>query len=161
MRYLLIDKIKSIEFKKRIVALKNVALSEDFFTEHFVGYPVMPGALLIESAAQAATALLEISQNFKIKALLTIVEKAKFRNLVRPGDSIVIDMKIISLDNGSALLEGSITRDDTIVMDCKMVFVLRPVDIFYPEKTRPLIEATYNYWLEGAELLGFDNEVKV
>ena len=87
MRYLLIDKIKQLELNKQITAIKNVALSEDVFTDHFIGYPVMPGALQIEAVAQAATALLEVSANFKVKAILTIVEKVKFRELVKPETS--------------------------------------------------------------------------
>ena len=156
MRYLLIDKIKKIECNKFISAVKNISMSEDVFTDHFVGYPVMPGALLIESAAQASTALLEVSSKFKIKALLTIIEKAKFRELVRPGDQLTVNVTIISIQNESALLEGIITMNGKTVMDCKLIFVLKPVDIFYPQKTRVLIESTYNYWLEGAELIGFE-----
>ena len=68
MRYLFIDRIKTIECNKSITAIKNVALSEDVFIDHFIGYPVMPGALQIETVAQAATALLEVSANFKIKS---------------------------------------------------------------------------------------------
>lgn len=90
MRYLLIDKIKIMECNKKITAVKNVALSEDVFFDHFAGYPVMPGALQIEAVAQAATALPEVSSDFKSKALLNIVDKAKFRRLVKPGDQLLI-----------------------------------------------------------------------
>ena len=38
MRYLLIDRILRLEYNKQIIAIKNVALSEDFFNEHFVGF---------------------------------------------------------------------------------------------------------------------------
>ncbi len=85
MRYLLIDRIQQVEFEKQLLAIKNVALSEDVYSEHFFGFPVMPGALLIECLAQAGTALLEISSDFKKKALLVMVEHAKFRRFVHPG----------------------------------------------------------------------------
>ncbi|MEZ4821440.1 MAG: hypothetical protein R2942_03125 [Ignavibacteria bacterium] len=90
MRYLFIDKIKSIECNKSITAIKNVSLSEDVFTDHFMGYPVMPGALQIETVAQVATALLEVSSDFSFKAILSIVEKIKFRKLIRPGDQLIV-----------------------------------------------------------------------
>jgi 3-hydroxyacyl-[acyl-carrier-protein] dehydratase len=65
MRYLMIDRVERIERGRRLTAVKNVSLSEDYFREHFIGSPVMPGALLIESLAQAATALLEISREHR------------------------------------------------------------------------------------------------
>lgn len=161
MRYLFIDKIKTLECNKRITAIKNVAMSEDVFTDHFTGYPVMPGALMIEAAAQAATALLEVSANFKIKALLTIVEKAKFRRIVRPGDQLMITVNIISMQNDSALLEGIINVNDNLVMDGRFVFNLKQTDVFYPLKTRVFIESIYDFWLEGAELTGFENRKEI
>lgn len=156
MRYLLIDKIKKIECNKHITAIKNVALSEDVFTDHFTGYPVMPGAMLIEAAAQAATALLETSADLKLKALLTIVDKAKFRKIVRPGDRLFINVKIISMQSDSAMLECEIKADEIPVMDGRLVFSLRPADEFYPPKTRVFIDSIYDFWLEGAERTGFD-----
>ncbi len=158
MRYLLIDKIKQLEFNKQITAIKNVALSEDVFADHFVGYPVMPGALQIEAAAQAATALLEVSANFKVKAILTIVEKVKFRELVKPGDQLLIYVKIISMQSESAFLEGLITVNKKVVMEGKFIFVLKKAAKFYPTKTRAFIESVYNFWLDGAKLIGFKNK---
>src|SRR5512146_323110 len=155
MRFLFIDKILKIEFNKRISALKNIALSEEVFRDHFVGYPVMPGSLMIESVAQAATALLEISFDHKVKAILTIVEKAKFRELIKPGDTLIIKVEIVTMQNDSALLDGSIFLGDKLVMDCKLVFVLKPADIFYPPKVRAFMELLYDYWLDGAEMIGF------
>ncbi len=161
MRYLLIDKIKSLECNKKITAVKNVALSEDVFFDHFAGYPVMPGALQIEAIAQAATALLEVSSDFKLKAILTIVDKAKFRSIVRPGDRLLIDVNVISKQDNSAMLEGVITSDEKTVMDGRFVFNLKDADVFYPVKTRAFIESVYDFWLEDAELKGFGNRKEI
>ena len=43
---------------KRLVAVKNVTVNEDFFQGHFPGTPLMPGVLMIETLAQVATLLL-------------------------------------------------------------------------------------------------------
>jgi 3-hydroxyacyl-[acyl-carrier-protein] dehydratase len=160
MRYILIDKIKKLEFNKSITALKNVTMAEDFFADHFVGFPVLPGAIQIEAIAQAATALLEISSYYRYKALLTVIEKAKFRKLVRPGDQLSVFVNIISMQKESALVEGVISIQDKIITDGKMIFVLKPADNFYPPKTRAFVESTYDFWLEGAELIGFNEEVR-
>ncbi len=157
MRYLLIDRITSLEVFKRATAIKNVALSEDVFTDHFLGFPVMPGALLIEALAQTITALLEVSTNFKKKAILVIVEQAKFRSIVHPGDQLIITAEMISYDNSSAKLEGTVKKDKTTVMNARMVFVLKEVEQFYPKKTRHLTEALYDFWLKDARIIGLEN----
>jgi enoyl-[acyl-carrier protein] reductase III len=83
MRYLLIDRIVRLEFNQQMLAIKNVALSEDVYSEHFVGFPVMPGALLIEALAQAGTALLEVSANLKKKETLTALVTGGSRGIGR------------------------------------------------------------------------------
>ena len=131
MRYLLIDKIISIEPNKRIRAIKTVSLSEDIFLDHFPGNPVMPGALMIESAAQAGTALIEISASLKKKAFLVMVQDAKFRSLVRPGKTLTLDLNIVSIDDLSALTECEIVMNspgerEERVAAMTMTFGIRP-----------------------------------
>ncbi|HDY65929.1 MAG TPA: hypothetical protein ENH84_06840 [Phycisphaerae bacterium] len=52
MRFFLIDKITRWDVGTGAEAMKNVALSEDFFDDHFPRRPVMPGVLIIEGMAQ-------------------------------------------------------------------------------------------------------------
>lgn len=154
MRYLLIDRIHRLECNNLILAIKNVALSEDIYTEHFVGFPVMPGALLIECLAQAGTALLEVSAELKKKALLAIVDKAKFRLQVRPGDQLTISARVISMDQISAQVEGTVNVGDRLAVSAKLTFVLENSEKYYPPKVRHLVEAMYQVWLKDAELIG-------
>ena len=59
MRFFLIDRITRWEPGRAAEAVKNVALSEDFFDDHFPRRPVMPGALILEGMAQLSGLLLE------------------------------------------------------------------------------------------------------
>ena len=61
MRFFLIDKITDWRVGTNAKAIKNVALSEDFFDDHFPRRPVMPGVLIIEGIAQLSGLLLEAS----------------------------------------------------------------------------------------------------
>jgi len=156
MRYLFIDRILRLEANKQISAIKNVALSDDVFLEHFVGYPVMPGALLIEALAQAGTALLEVSTHFKKKALPVMIDQAKFRALVRPGDQLKIVATILSLDQTAAQMDGAIYVAEKLVTTAKLTFALKEADEFYPPKTRFWVDAVYDFWLKDAELVGVE-----
>ena len=153
MRYLLIDRIERLEINKRIIAIKNVAMSEDVFSEHFIGSPVMPGALLIESLAQAGTALLEVPGDVKRKALLVMVVRAKFRALVRPGDQLRVTVTLLSRDNDMAETDGTIHVGDRLVADARLVFALQDVEKFYSKEIRSIIEAGYNILLRDAQVI--------
>ena len=155
MRYLLIDRVLRLERNRSIRAIKNVSLSEDVYADHFLGFPVMPGALMIEVVAQTGTVLLEVSEDFQRKALLAMVDRAKFRSIVRPGDQLLVEATLSSVNEDVAQIAAEIRVGETVVMDGRLVFSLRPSEQFYPQKTRHLVETVYDIWLEGAELVGF------
>jgi 3-hydroxyacyl-[acyl-carrier-protein] dehydratase len=54
-----VDTIVEHDAGRRLVAVKNVTVNEEFFQGHFPGTPLMPAVLMVEALAQAATALLE------------------------------------------------------------------------------------------------------
>ncbi len=102
MRFLLIDRITEWEPGKHACAVKNVALSEDFFDDHFPMKPIMPAVLIIEGMAQLSGLLIEegvrMESRRNVKALMSIIEKAKFRRPVYPGDKLVYHAEIGSVN---------------------------------------------------------------
>jgi len=153
MRYFLIDRVIRLERSKRIIAVKCAALSEDVFLDHFFGAPVMPGALLLESMAQAATVLLEYSSGFKKKAIFVMVEQAKFRRIVKPGDQLEIELEILTNDATAVQLDGRIRVKEQIVCDGRLTFSLDEAERFYPKKTRHMVESLYDTWLQDTEII--------
>ncbi len=115
MRYHFIDKIRSIDIDHSIVTIKNATVAEDYFEEHFVGFPVVPGALQIEAIAQACGALIEISSDYRLFSVLLMVEKMKFKKMVHPGDQMIITCTQLSRNEDSALFEAKIEVDGKIV----------------------------------------------
>jgi len=92
--FLMIDRV--IEMKgDGLSALKNVTINEPFFQGHYPGNPVLPGVLQIEAMAQAAGILMlrKISTEGKT-ALFMSCDKVKFRRAVRPGDQLLINVKM-------------------------------------------------------------------
>jgi 3-hydroxyacyl-[acyl-carrier-protein] dehydratase len=96
--FLLIDKITEINLGKSIIGIKNVTFNEPQFTGHFPNNPVMPGVLIVEAMAQVSAVLvsrtLDANPHEKVIYFMSI-ENAKFRKVVRPGDSLVIFAKIL------------------------------------------------------------------
>jgi acyl-CoA thioesterase FadM len=108
----------------------------------------------VECLAQAGTALLEVSTDFKKKALLVLLERAKFRALVHPGDQLTIAVKILSIDDRFVQMDGTIHVSERLVVNARLVFTLRNIDEFYPPKTKHLMETIYDFWLKDAQIVG-------
>jgi len=54
----LVDAVTEHEAGRRVVAVKNVTVNEEFFQGHFPGTPLLPAVLMLESWSQAAAILL-------------------------------------------------------------------------------------------------------
>ena len=98
--FLLIDRVLEYETGKTLKAVKNVTVNEPFFQGHFPIKPVMPGVLIIETLAQAAAILGNLSVAEKPEAgsmyFLVGVDKARFRQIVEPGDQLIINVDFLS-----------------------------------------------------------------
>ena len=131
MRFFLIDKITEWEPGCSGCAIKNVSLTEDFFDDHFPSTPIMPGVLIVEGMAQLSGLILSegVRQETgeRVKALLSIVEKAKFRRVVRPGDTLEYRAEIISANESGGKAKVSAYVGEERVTDCVLVFSLHPI----------------------------------
>jgi len=150
VRFLLIDRITAWEPGRRGVAVKNVALSEDFFDDHFPLKPIMPGVLLLEGMAQLAGLLVEEGvrqqQGRNVKALMSIVEKAKFRRPAYPGDCLEYTATVESVNELGARAAVTAQLGAELVADCRLVFSFHAFDNPRLEARRAEILAL---WLQG------------
>jgi 3-hydroxyacyl-[acyl-carrier-protein] dehydratase len=90
MRFIFVDRITALDPGLAIETLKNVSATEDVFTDHFPGHPILPGALIVEAFAQAAQLLIGLSSDFTRVGRLTRLTRGAFRHFVRPGDQLRI-----------------------------------------------------------------------
>ena len=152
MRFFLLDRITSWEAGKRATAVKNVALSEDFFDDHFPLKPIMPGVLILEGMAQLGGVLLEDEVRRRtgrnLKALMSIIEKAKFRSPVKPGETLEYTTEILSINEAGGKVAARAQRDGAPVAECVLVFSFFEYD-------NPLAEAhrakTLSLWMKDLE----------
>jgi 3-hydroxyacyl-[acyl-carrier-protein] dehydratase len=152
MRFFLIDRITRWEVGARAEATKNVALSEDFFDDHFPRRPVMPGVLILEGMAQLSGLLLEASLRAKCgkdaKAVLTVLERTKFRDMVRPGDTLTYRAQVVSVNETGGKARVEAVRDGRPVTETEMVFAFKYVDDpKLDEKRRALMDV----WMAGIQ----------
>ena len=98
--FLLVDRVVEVEVGKRIVAIKNVTVNEPFFAGHFPGYPIMPGVLLCEAVVQAGGILArltstEVDDQAQMLAMLTSLDRVRFRQKVTPGDQLRLEVETV------------------------------------------------------------------
>ena len=119
---LLVDRIEELE-PDRIVGIKNVTVNEPFFVGHFPDFPVMPGVMIVEAMAQVAGVLVlnQIPDRKSKLVLLASVEEAKFRKPVRPGDQLVIEMKVAKRKATVAKMYGTASVNGEVVAEAGML----------------------------------------
>jgi len=116
---LLVDRVLEIEPKKRIVAVKNVTITEPVFLGHFPGRPVMPGVFLVEGMAQAGGILLLHDMPDRENKLLFFmgIEGAKFRRPVVPGDQVRYEVDVLRLRSLHCKLSGKVFVDGQLAAE--------------------------------------------
>mgnify|MGYP001562871117 FL=1 len=114
--FLFIDNVISLA-PNRIVAVKKITGKEDFLKGHFVGFPIMPGALTVEGMGQAATLLARsnIPNHHEKDVLAYKLKEVKFSAPILPGDEVRYDINLIAQDERGAILQGkAFVREDLV-----------------------------------------------
>lgn len=129
---LLVDRVLEIEKGKRIRALKNVSINEPHFLGHFPHRPVMPGVLMLEALAQAATVLtlvsLDAELDDKTVCYFAGIDGARFKRPVEPGDQLVLD---VTLDRAKASIykfTGKVWVGEDLACEAELMCTMRRID---------------------------------
>ena len=124
--FLLVDRIIKVEPNKRIVGLKNVSINEPFFQGHFPGSAIMPGVLVVEAMGQVGGLMLFNSVDNPANWLVyfTGLDKARFRNPVKPGDQIVFDLEMLQRKGPMCRMKGIAKVDGKIVVEAILMAML-------------------------------------
>ena len=97
--FLLVDEICVLEEGKKYVGVHHVRADEYYFKGHFPGNPVMPGVLVVESMSQAfgGAMMSHVAKDQGGVPLFLSIEDAKFRGIVRPGDTLEMPIEVLRL----------------------------------------------------------------
>lgn len=122
----MIDRIETICHGKYITAVKCISLSDDVFNEHFPGYPIFPGSLVLEGLAQLGGSFFEITmkeRGLPIKrAVLTIVRQFKLRRPAGPGDRLQYRAEILSMQDDYGVAKVLATLDNEPCAEGELMF---------------------------------------
>ncbi len=124
--FLLVDRITEMEIGKNIKGYKNVSISEFVFQGHFPDHPIYPGVMILEGMAQAGGVLALKSsklseEEIKKKVIYFMsIDKAKFRNPVRPGDKLEYVLEVIKIRSSLITLSGKAYVDGKLCTEAEL-----------------------------------------
>lgn len=131
--FLLLDSVKDVVPGEQAIGIKNITINEPYFSGHFPSNPIVPGVIIIETVAQT-TAIMYASkflnpnknnsenENIAEKiGYLIEVKNMKFRQIVRPGDQLVVHVtKDVSFGN-FICVKAKVMVNDKVVTDGKIM----------------------------------------
>lgn len=160
MRWVLLEAIDELVAEERAVGRARFDPDLPLFADHFPGWPVVPGVLLLEAMAQLAGKLIGLSVRRQrgdwAMPILSMMNGVKFRRFVAPGDAIALEVELIALREESAVVKARARVDGRLVAQAEQVFVFNPAPLAEPGASARLER------IEAAELArlwpGFDPE---
>ena len=138
MRFILIDKIVSLEENKAIKTIKNVSLAEEYLADHFPTFPVLPGVLLLEGLIESASWLVRKSENFAHSMiLLEEARNVKYKSFLAPGGQIEYTVEAKKIEENISSFSGHGKAGEELIIEAR--FGLRHFNL--AEKNSSLAQA--------------------
>jgi UDP-N-acetylglucosamine acyltransferase len=121
--FVLVDRVVEHDPAGRLVAIKNVTGSEEFFEGHFPGAPVMPGVLLMEGLAQAAGIWLlhDAPDPRRLEVHLVGIDDAKFRRPAVPGDQLRLEVRVLHRRGALCRMRGEVRSGEHRVAEANLL----------------------------------------
>lgn len=127
--FLFIDSIEEIR-ENGATAKRKIRMEEPQFQGHYPGNPIMPGVLLCEAVFQtAAIYLVKKFEKEGVKAegltpILSRIGEVKFKQMVRPGDEITMDVEMKETIGQFHFLKGTIRKEGKLVLTLECALAL-------------------------------------
>lgn len=121
--FLFVDKVEIEEEGKKGIGYKNVTINEYYFQGHFPEKPVMPGVIIIETMAQVGAVILLSKEEFKGRIpYFAGINKFRFKKVVKPGDTLRMEVEITKLRGSVGIGEGKAYVGDEVAAEGEFMF---------------------------------------
>jgi 3-hydroxyacyl-[acyl-carrier-protein] dehydratase len=121
MRFLLVDRITELTPGQSIAAVKNLSLAEEYLADHFPGFPVMPGVLMLETLVQTGGWLIRATEQFASSTILLKEARAlKFNSFVLPGKALSVQLTVRKQAGSLWDLQGTGTIDGESAVSARL-----------------------------------------
>jgi len=154
MRFYLVDRILELAPPKRIVAVKNLSLAEEYLADHFPAYPVLPGVLMLEALVQSAAWLVRASTDFeKSLILLREAQNVRYGTFVRPGGQLIMTVEAVEIVADSSRFKATGTCDGQQAVQAKLT--LEHLNVADEDPGRAELDGRLRaFWRERFRVLG-------
>src|SRR5947208_1209073 len=136
MRWIWIDRFVEFQSGKSARAVKNLSLAEDYFADHFPGFPVMPAPLILEGLAQTGGILVGEANHYNKNVVLAKMS-AKFHREVMAGEQLTYTTNIVDLNETGARVSGQVHSGAELIAEADIMFAHVTADQLPPGIPNP------------------------
>ena len=158
MKFILVDRLLSVEPARSIKMAKQVSMAEEYLADHFPRFPVLPGVLMLEAAVQAAAWLVrEWDQFHHAVIVLRGVRGIRYGAFVEPGATLVVQADVIKLESGKSEFKIRGTVSDAVAIQGRIELAhlnLADQDAGLAAVDGAMVAAMRNQWQELSRRLG-------
>jgi 3-hydroxyacyl-[acyl-carrier-protein] dehydratase len=121
--FLLVDRVTEFLPGERIAATKHLSANDELLQGQFPGISIVPAVVLFELVTQLGAVLVMERPEMDGKvAMILQIPSAHMHELVRPGETLRLEARIVKMRATFGELRGAIFREDTLVGEGQMRF---------------------------------------
>ena len=124
MPFLMVDRVTELVPHKVVRGYKSVSINEPWVAGHFPDEPILPGVLIVEALAQIGCILAYASDPFDqqtSRMYFLGIDKTKFRQPVRPGDRLDLQVEVMNHHSNVWKLRGEATVGGTLCAEGQLL----------------------------------------